>query len=488
MAEAIATRFRWPASAGWVRYCLDRILDRAKALRAVTRLEPFDTGTIEGRSSERYRRVALTAGASVVVKSLSLLTTAVSVPLTIGYLGTESYGIWMTISSLLMMFGFADLGMGNGLLNALSAAHGAGDRFRARVSVSSVSFVLCGLALLTLGALWATDQFVSWPGLFNVGNAAASREVRPAVLVLITCIAINLPLGVVQRVQIAYQDGYVAQVWSGLGNAAALVGLLLAVYYRAGLPWLVLSAIGAPLIITALSWIWEFKRHRPWLSPTVQLFRLPEATRIAGTGLVFFGLQLVATVAFYADSIIIAHARGPAAVAGFAVVQKLFAATLLLQTMLVSPLWPAYGEALACGDLRWITRTFRRSLAVVTAIWAVLVLPLLLTGQPLVRLWTHGQVAPSFALLLAFGVWSLVNSYGSVLAACSNGLGCLKVQLVAGVLFAPAVVFLKYRWATEWGAVGVVWANSVLYVPLVGVPVAMALRSHLGRLQLANPR
>ncbi len=38
----------------------------------------------------------------------------VTVPLTIGYLGSERYGLWITISSVVAMINFADLGIGNG--------------------------------------------------------------------------------------------------------------------------------------------------------------------------------------------------------------------------------------------------------------------------------------------------------------------------------------------------------------------------------------
>src|SRR5512133_170880 len=81
------------------------------------RLAPFDSSTEEGRSKERYRRVALTTVASVASRGIGLVTLLVSVPLTLTYLGAERYGMWMTISSLVAVLNFADLGMGNGLMN-----------------------------------------------------------------------------------------------------------------------------------------------------------------------------------------------------------------------------------------------------------------------------------------------------------------------------------------------------------------------------------
>jgi O-antigen/teichoic acid export membrane protein len=46
----------------------------------------------------------------------------ISVPLTLTYLGSERYGMWMAISSIVALLAFADFGLGNGLVNAIAVA------------------------------------------------------------------------------------------------------------------------------------------------------------------------------------------------------------------------------------------------------------------------------------------------------------------------------------------------------------------------------
>ena len=93
-------------------------------LQSLFRLRPFETSTEGGRSKERFRRAALTTMASAIAKAIALLTGLISVPLTFRYLGAEQYGIWMVLVSLIAAMGFADLGIGNGLMNAVSEAYG----------------------------------------------------------------------------------------------------------------------------------------------------------------------------------------------------------------------------------------------------------------------------------------------------------------------------------------------------------------------------
>ena len=97
------------------------------ALLSLFRLRPFETATEGGRSKERLRRAALTTLAAGVAKAIGLLASLISVPLTYRYLGPERYGIWMVLISIIAAMSFADLGIGNGLMNAVSEAYGKDD-------------------------------------------------------------------------------------------------------------------------------------------------------------------------------------------------------------------------------------------------------------------------------------------------------------------------------------------------------------------------
>ena len=109
---------------------------------ACLRAKPSDLSTEAGRARERHRRIAMTTLTSGIVKVITIATSIISVPLTIGYLGQERYGLWMTVTSAASLLAFADLGMGNGLLNAVSRANGANDRQDAKTNVSSAFFLL----------------------------------------------------------------------------------------------------------------------------------------------------------------------------------------------------------------------------------------------------------------------------------------------------------------------------------------------------------
>src|SRR5215469_17585816 len=107
------------------------------------------THSSSDRGYERYRRAGVTASTSYIAKALTILTGFVSVPLTIAYLGAERYGVWLTISSLLLWLALTDFGLaGNALVNVLSEAVGNDDRVSAQQYTASAFWALLAIALV----------------------------------------------------------------------------------------------------------------------------------------------------------------------------------------------------------------------------------------------------------------------------------------------------------------------------------------------------
>src|ERR1700720_3547426 len=129
-------------------------LNRVRAIYSLLRLRPFDTTAPQGRSNERHRLIIMTSLTSAIAKLITIGTALISVPLTLHYLGPERYGMWMTMSSFLVMLSFADLGIGNGLLTAVASAYGRDNRQEINRYVSS-SFLVLTIIAMTILVLFA---------------------------------------------------------------------------------------------------------------------------------------------------------------------------------------------------------------------------------------------------------------------------------------------------------------------------------------------
>ncbi len=460
------------------------IVNRARSLKGLLRLTPFDTSTEQGRSRERYRRAALTTLSSVMSRAVTVSASLITVRLTVRYLGTERYGLWMTITSVVSMLVFADLGMGNGLVNAISEAHGKDDDEAAQRYMSSAFFILLAVATLLLTIFSLIYPFVSWPHVFNVYSSTAVRESGPAVFVFIVCFLMNLPLDVVQRLQAGYQEGFATNSWRAVGSIVGVVNVVAAMHFGYGLPMLILSVVGGQLEGVAGNWIHEFGWTHRRMYPRWAYYDSAAAKKIMSIGIWYFVGQASAVLLIPVDNIIIAQVMGPEAVTRFSIPMRIFILVTMISAMFAIPLWPAYGESLARGDIGWIRSTFRRSIVYNLAVFAPLSLMIAVLGKVLVRIWVGSAIPPPrYTLLLGMAVWAMcavaVNAIGSFL----SGINEVKFQAIVGVAVAVAGVALKLFMARIFGLSGVIWASTFAYAGGIAV-MAIYIPKRLARITL----
>lgn len=444
------------------------------------RAAELDVATPQGRSRERFRRIGLTTTASVAARGIAFGTGFITVPLTLHYLGTERYGMWATLSSVIALASFADFGLGNGLLNALAGSHGRDDREAAQRQVSSAFVVLVCIAL-ALGAIFALAYGqVEWARLFNVSSAQARREAGPATAVFVACFLVNLPIGIVARIRQGYQEGYRTSFFEAAGNVLGLLLVLLAIRMRAPLAWLVAAMAGAPVLASAAHAGVLFGRDRRWLRVRLELFDGAVAKRLLHHGLLFFALQLAASLVYAPDNLIVAQLRGPDSVARFAVAAKLFSVSILLADVTLGPLWPAYGEAMARGDHAWVRHTLTRSIRLAAAAALGVAVLLVLAGNSILSLWVGPEMVATSSLLLGLGAWTVIGAAGTAVAMYLNAANLLWIQVVCSAFMVPASLALKVVFVNRWGLAGVPWGLVVAYVTFVGVPLlVLAMRGRL---------
>ena len=432
-----------------------------------------------GRAQDRYRRIALTVGASAAARFTTIVASLITIPLTLHYLGAERYGIWVVISSFNMMLGFADMGLGNGIVNAVAHEHGQDNRERIRAIVSSGYLALLVVAAVLLLGFIIAYPFIPWDRVFNIHTATAIREAGPALSVFIACFAIVIPLSLVQKVQIALQQGFSTGLWQCGGSLLSLMGLLLVVQAGGSLPWLVAALVALPLLATLANSLWFFRGAGRDLLPSIRLASWTVLKVPAKLGLQFFVLQFVASVAYGLDTLIVAQAAGASAVAQFSVPERMFAIIAMLNTILMQPLWPAYREALSRGDRRWIRITLRRSLLVSVSTSTFLAILAIIAGPSAIRLWVGAAVMPSVVLLAGFGIWKIVEAIGNSLAFYLNGTGHLSFQIIIAIICGTMTIALKLIMVHLFGPVGIPWAATIAFIACAIVPSFFYIRKKL---------
>lgn len=429
--------------------------------------------------------MVLTSLVSALARGISVLTSLISVPLTVKYLGPERYGMWMTASSVIALLGFADLGMGNGLLNAISESDGKDDRKTAQIYVSSAFYMLSGIAVLIIMIFGLIYSFLPWSRMFNVVSEQAIREAGPSMAVFIVILAINMPLGIAQRVQLGYQEGFKTHLWGVAGSLLGFGGVLLVIYLKAGLPWLVLAMSGGPCFAMLLNWLELFCRSRKWLFPRWTVFDMSATRKVAGTGMFFLILQIMSIIGSSSDNIVIAQILGASTVSVFAVTQKLFTATMVAQYF-IAPLWPAFGEALARKDYDWAKKTLNKALKISFIMSAATAIPLCILAKPIISYWVGPELIPSTFLVAGFATFVFLASYGGVMSTFLNNGELVRPQVIFYSAASLSALLLKIVLTYKIGISGPIWATIIGYTVFYVVPSGKLAFRHLEALNIQD--
>jgi O-antigen/teichoic acid export membrane protein len=446
------------------------LLARVARWRRFLQVRPFDTATEDGRSAERYRRIAWSTLLSAGAKGAAIVVSFVAVPLVVGYLGAERYGMWLTISALIAVLGPLDLGIGNGLLQFVSDASGRNDRDGARRAVSTALLMLSAISFGLAVVFALAYPAIPWARLFNVDSAQAVSEAGPAAITLIALFIVGLPLSVAGVVQSAYQSGYVSSLWSVAGSVGSLAALLFAIAAHATLPLLIIALTGSGLLAALLNAVILFRRQRPWLAPRLRDFRAAAASSLLRIGVLFLVLQLAGLAAYQLDNFVIAQILGAEAVQQYAIPVKLFSLAPTLVSFALIPLWPAYREALARGDADWARRTLRRSIRLALAVNVPAAIFLVVAGPFLLHAWVGDAVSPTLALLAGLGIWIIMNALTGPLAMLLNGANVIGFQAVCATLMAICNVGVSVFLVSRIGVSGAVYGSIVAQALFILLP------------------
>ena len=399
---------------------------------------------------------------SGVIKAVGLLTSLLVVPATLDYLDKEQYGIWMTISSILIWFSFFDVGLGNGMRNYLAQSISVGDFRKGRIYLSTtLAMLTCIAVLLILVSTVCTFSF-DLNKVFNT-TAVGNLQLTVALLIATVFTLIQFVVKNVGLVYVAMQRYAINDLLIVSGNVVALIIVyIITKTTETNLLYVVLTFTATPVVIFMLAAIPLFKKH-PQLRPSLSSIDQAFARQILGKGLGFFFIQITSVlVIFGGANIFIAQALGQEAVTTYNIAYKFFNLLIIAYTIVIAPMWSAYTDASVKGDFVWIESTLKRTLAV----WGLTLVAgfamLALSGL-FYRLWVGESVLVPFTVSCCVFVYASLFNLNSGVTALINGVNKIQVQIITSVVITVLYIVAVSFWGMRHGIEGIVICMAASY-------------------------
>jgi O-antigen/teichoic acid export membrane protein len=413
------------------------------------------------------------------VRLISIAFGLVTVGVSARSLGTTDYGVAATLTTVVGVLGFADLGIGQGLLTALSRAKGDEDRPAMHAFVSSAWAALLAAAAIAAGVAVVLWAFVPWQTVLGAQDVPEG-EVLASVAVFLVGVVIAIPGSLGHRVLFGLQRGRVAYLWNALGVGCAAVATLTAAWAGASVAWFVAAALLVPAMVALAETAWVLGRAHAELRPRRALVSGSRVRTLASLSGLFLVLNVAVAVAYQTDALVVSAVLGASAAAVYAISLRLFGLVSSLITSATEQMWPALTESWSAGDIEWARSRFLRVLALSTGAVSAGSLILIGLGPWLVNAWVGAEFVPPRSLLVAFGVWTTYSIAASQASVLLTAVGIVRAQAVMAVLMASANLPLSIYFTNEFGLSGPLLGSLTAHVLFAGLPtvvlVSRALR------------
>jgi len=423
--------------------------------------------------------MATAAVAGMIGKGTSLLVSVAIVPVTVRYLGPERYGIWIAISSSMLMFFLLDIGIANTLTNLISEAYAASDRTLATKYFATAFWMVSGVSVLIGVSLWVAWPHLHWDALFRIHGAALIRETSRAFAAAVIVLLFALPTNLISRALAGYQELHVANLFTAGGSVLSLLAVLTVIRLDGSLAALVAAYAGATVVANVSCLLWVCIVSKPWLRPWPTRIHWRMTKRLLHTGGQFFLLQMAGLVVFNSDNLILAHYLNPTAVTQYSVTWRLAGFMSAIQALVLPSLWPAYAESWFRGDIAWIRSTYNKMRWVTLIVLTLACAVLLPAGRTIIRIWAGPGAVPSASLMYLMCVWMVLCSITMNQACLMGATNRVGTQAISSCLAAALNLTLSILWVRRLGPEGVILATIVSYVVFILFVQARAVSSIL---------
>ncbi len=419
-----------------------------------------------GIKSDRTKNITKHVLFSLVYKGGNILISFLLVPVTMNFLDTENYGIWLTLSSFIGWFSFFDIGLGHGLRNKFAEAKANGDLALAKAYVSSAYFTIGSVCILLIIVFFVLNFFINWTRVFNA-TAGLQNDLGILMPIVFSFFCLQLVVKLITTIYTADQNHSMQGKVTFYSSALSLLAIWLMTHFAKS-SLLIFGAIfsALPVLLLVVLNVVAFSNRYKEYSPSFILWKKEYLKDIFGLGMKFFIIQMSGIILFSTDNIIITQLFGPKEVVPFNIAFKYISISNMLLSMILVPYWSSITEAYTKGDFDWIKTSMNNLFKISVA--SIFIVFLMVAISPFVyHIWIGNNLTIPITLTIYMAVYFVITIFYLPYTYFINGTSKVKLQMYSITLTAiiniPLSIFLSKN--LEFGVSGIIIATILCLLP-----------------------
>ena len=448
------------------------IKDRGQAVSAKDSDE-----AVWGRAFSQFDVFARNISMDYLALGVEMVIGVLMLPFNVRYLGQSAYGLWVLAASIPIYFSMLDLGYGVAQVKFAAQYRARRDRDGLNQIVSTLFFLftVIGIIAFAVGALIAfnLDRF------FQITPEQSSTG-RQVLLIISLYVALGFPFsvfgGVVNGFQRHFLNGFVS-----IGTTIAVALVNIAVLMSGGGLVELVAATTAVRLLAYIGYRANAYRAFPGLSIRPAYVRLTRLREVTGFSAFILLIDMANKLNYSTDAIVIGAFMSTAAIAVWAVAQRLITTTQGLTTQINGSLFPIVVDIATLGEMERLRRVFlqgtRLSLAMVIPIAIVLGL----LAEPLVLAWVGKDFSESIPVIYILAAAVIIRVGNSTATTLLKGAGRHGLLAGANLVMALANLALSIALVSRYQLIGVAMGTLI---PLAVISVLILFPAACRRVEL----
>lgn len=410
--------------------------------------------------SERSIKAKKNILSMLFLKGGNILIGLLLVPMTINYVDSENYGIWLTLSSMVAWMSFFNIGLNNGLKNKLGEALATGNLEMGKKYVSTTYAMLCLIFIPLMLVLLFVIPFINWYSVLNVSESIGN-SLLASICILIVYFCLNFILSTINIVLQADQNPAGASGRDLIQQILSLTIIwILTLTTQGDLLKLCIALCASPLVVSSLFNITLFTGRYKVIAPSLKSIDFKLAPSLLNLGIKFFIIQIAGIIQYQMSNFLILRYIGASEVTSYNIAYKYISVLWMVWSILTTPIWAAVTDAVAKGDFDWIRNTQKRYLKLL-GLFTIAGVIMVIISPFVYQIWIGDKVAiaPILSVFVFLYIW--VMMYGNVYVSILNGAGKLNLQMYS-CLISPFVfvgIFLLCNHTFKLGIISILIAS-----------------------------
>lgn len=382
---------------------------------------------MDGKTKTLLKSVSL----GFIYKLLSIIISFINIPLTIKFLGTEEYGVWITLFTTLTWINTLDVGIGNGLKLKLTKSLSNNNYDDARrymatsyFLVSAISFIMFLLGFFVLRGLDFTSIFGT--------NKLSNSYLFDMVIISFLFAIINFIFSLYKQLLYSINKSELINLSSFLLQVIILC-CIVAIDGSDNKLIDIAIIYGVSNLVVSFVFTFYFFYTNKNLHIDHHFFDVDKVRSVTKIGGKFFIIQISSVIIYSTDNLIVAHNLSASHVTNYSLVSQLFMAFLVFWYTLSAPLVSLFINAYSKNDMQWIISVLKKLHAVFFCL-IPLVMVCIYFGRDIIFMWTGLQLDYSSNLFLYFGFFTLIRVFGDIFLGFINAVGSLNIQMYSILL------------------------------------------------------